>query len=180
MSLALELGDWLLHTEAADEVIEEQFESATDDLPELLISIIENWNALTISTTPNIASRLIWRIFCSPFWLADGELSAKDWQRVCEAASEITLSIPRIHEPEEPMETGFHMLWDLLSRSGENLVPYLAKLILHVDVRVKFAALHGLGHQSSDRIAVIENHKSELCELFGIKYVTECLKGEVL
>ena len=180
MLTPLELGKWLLTAPEDDEAIESFVLDNSDDYVESLISVLEHWDEITENFTPSLASQLIWRVISHPLWLRHCDISEEQWHRVCEAASLITHSISRIHAPGEPMETGFHMLWDLLSDVNRDTTPYLAKLIAYPDPRMKFSALHGLGHQGKARIPIIRKNEQRLVELSGREYVNQCLNGTIM
>lgn len=152
----------------------------TFDFNEPLLQFIESWDELTKDATPTEANIAIWKIYSFPFFLFMQCKTDEHIGRLLAASKLLTLSIPRIHPRDEPMENGFYMMWDILAGGFFNDVSILAELVEHPDQRVQLAALHGLGHRGDDRIPILETYAKNHPDVWDNEWFKQCLDGSVM
>ena len=181
MDFPSNLGKWLIESKPSDDVLDELTDiEANDRLIPALLDILKNWDELVEGQSSQTAGWLVWKVFGYPFFLQHEPLNDDQTRLLVEGCERITLSIPRLHEPEAPMENGFFMLWDLYAEGNQLAFDALSRLVNHPDHRVQFAALHGLGHRGDARIPIIHKFIKKHPDLVDDDFVKQCLDGTVM
>ena len=150
------------------------------------------WEAIAKSLSHEDQNVVLWRIGWNPLWLgalleARSELGLGEKAEIAEAAKCVTLAIPVLFGPGEPMETASFMRWDMLCSKVEDealgsvLVQILSDLSLHPDGRVQLAALHGLGHLNHPgRRAAVDLYLQFHPDLAAEPWIQQCQEGKVM
>ena len=181
MNLPPNLGQWLIETGPSnDELFDLEAEWDGPELDSALIEILFNWDDLTDSQPAANANWLIWTVFGDPFFLQHRKLDHGQTAILIAGCETVTRSIPRLHAPDQPMENGFFMLWDLYPDGGQTAIDALERLLEHSDSRVQYAALHGLGHRHEARIPVLQNFIKNNPDLADEDFIKQCIDGTVM
>ncbi len=181
MKLPLNLGRWLIETgPSKDELYDLEPEWDGPELDSALIEILFNWDDLTNNQSAANANWLIWTVFGDPFFLQHRKLDHSQTEKLIAGCVRVTRSIPRLHEPDQPMENGFFMLWDLMDINTQYAIDALAELLDHPDFRIQYAALHGLGHRGDSRIPIIQKYIQSYPEMLDDEFVNQCLSGTAM
>lgn len=146
----LDEGDWRWDEEARSEQHE------LEDLTPLFA----NWREAFADVTSEVHDIFAWAIIGNPVFLGwqlkNKEIPEEVWGRAFMAMEQMMLSIPYLHEPEEPVGNGYFMWWEEYVEwiSSKELADcafdILHRLANHPDGRVQVCALHGLGHLDHD------------------------------
>jgi len=140
---------------------------------------------------------LLWRIGGEPMWIGwwleaksgfGNDLGLEDQTALVQAAKHVTLAIPSLFAPEEQVENGYFMWWDLLLKRkamrpelADTCLEILQDLCWHRDERVQGAALHGLGHlKHPGRPAVVDEFVRRHPDAKGDRWILECREGTVM
>lgn len=175
--------DALLNLKATDWEFIEFFNEY--DTVESSILAAERWPEIMQVKRTGQLNWIVWRLFdcCTGMTsrILREHYTQDDVDRILRAAYRITLTIPDIHEKDEPMGNGFFMLWDVLSSFFEpDLQPYLAALLKEYDPRIHYAALHGLGHTNDGRIPIIMAFLKKWPQYAADPFVQQCIDGTVM
>ncbi|AIE87201.1 hypothetical protein [Fimbriimonas ginsengisoli] len=157
-----------------------------------LVQILSNWRVRAQSMSHKDQDTVLWRIGSNPLFLgwkleSASKLNFDEQCEVVRAAKCVTLAIPFLFGPEEPMERGYYMWWDLLISGvddrgiGSVILETLSDLSLHSDERVQLSALHGLGHlQHPGRAAAIDRYIHFRPEMASDPWIRQCRDGSVM
>ena len=159
---------------------------------EWLVLILKNWLDTARLLSHAQQDRILWRIGSNPmfigWWLeADSKLNFDQKTTLLQASKSVPLAIPSLFKPDEPMENGYFMWWDLLCSgiSDEDLasecLEILEALSQHNDNRVQASALHGLGHlQHPRRAQVVDAYIARHPEAGKSEWILACRDGTVM
>ncbi|HWD38628.1 MAG TPA: hypothetical protein VG944_07250 [Fimbriimonas sp.] len=157
-----------------------------------LVEILSNWKHWAAPLSHKDQNTVLWRIGCNPLFLGwnlepRSKLDYEDQIAIVQAAKEVTLSIPLLFAPDEPMENAYYMWWDLLASDvvdraiGSAILETLSDLSLHPDVRVQISAIHGLGHlQHPGRPSAVDRYLQFHPELARDTWILQCRSGTVM
>jgi len=187
----------LLAGEDYEEIYESMPGGSLEEISQWTAAILEDWEAVAKPMIAKDHNALLWRIAAEPFWigqwleansLLELDLDLDHQTALVQAAKHVTLAIPQLFAPGEPMENGYFMWWDLLL-DHQTLRPELADTCLEIlrdlswrpDERVQAAALHGLGHlMHPGRPAVVDEFIRRHPEARGDRWILECREGTVM
>lgn len=157
-----------------------------------LVQILSEWEDRAKTLRPKDHDKVLWRIGSNPLFLGwqlqrKSELGFEEKCEVVQAAKRVSLSIPFLFGPDEPMETAYFMWWDLLvsgmdlGEIGDVILETLSDLSMHADSRVQYSALHGLGHlQHPGRAAAIDLYLQFHPDLATDEWIRQCRDGTVM
>ena len=182
----------LLSEDFDDQLDEFVWTNGEPAVSQWVAAILEQWEEIAKDLSRKQQNVLLWRIIGYPlfigFWLQDNsKLDLPEKFLLLHAAKNVTLSLPQLFEPGEPMENGYYMWWDILAKSNSRheiasiCLDLLADLSLPQDPHVQVAALHGLGHlQHPERPAVVDEFIRRHPEFKDEPWVLQCRNGTVL
>ena len=190
----VEFREYVILTSREDEEVlyEVEWTLGKAQICRWVIDILEEWAEYASGMTHKQQDQVLWRIGSNPmfvgWWLEEGsEIERADQLRLLDAAKGVTLSIPKLYGPGQPMDTAYFMWWDLLISDASNLeisdrcLEILGDLSWHADQRVQCAALHGLGHLSHPRRpAVVDEYIRRHPEAITDSWVQQCREGTVM
>jgi len=155
--------------------------------------ILTNWAQRAKPLRAKDQDAVLWRIGGNPLfigWLLENGywgLDIPERLELLQAAKQVTLSIPVLFGPDEPMETAYYMWWDLLISGVEHPqvaeleLEILSDLSLHRDERVQLSALHGLGHlKHPDRPQAVNRFVQFHPDLASDPWIKQCREGTVM
>lgn len=167
-------------------------EEPPEVIAEWLIRCMQDWEENSKGIPSSDLNDIIWRVGGEPLWLGSSfynhsRLTLDQQSRLLEAAKFVSLSIPALFTPEEPVENGYFMWWDMLAKSIDNpdlaqqCLNILSELSQHADSRVQVVALHGLGHLSAPgREAVVDEYIRRHPEYADNDWILQCRNGTVM
>lgn len=164
-----------------------------EDLAKWISRIMSAWPLVCRGRSQQVQNIGLWRIASEPLWLdleflgPTAEIPLKLQIELVRSAKQVTLGIPDLIRPDEPMETGYFMWWDLLQNFEHGpdvrdaFLEVLSDLVHHEDKHVQVAALHGLGHlEHPGRIAVVDDFIRRNPDLADDSWVLQCRDGTVM
>lgn len=182
---------FLLECDVHEELQELTWTHGEARISRWISDLFNDWPTVASSLSYKNQDKLLWRIASNPmfvgWWLNGQSLSLAEKTALIEGAATVTRSIPSLFGPEEPMEGGYFMLWDLLiddvtdPEVTQICLEALSELSLHLDDRVQLAALHGLGHlQHPDRPKAVDTYFQFHPELKTSAWHLQCREGTVM
>jgi hypothetical protein len=150
----MELIEWLFQPDGRDGWIEEP-DVAFDPID--LMALFESWHEAMAGKPAAVHNKCVWRAKCEPLWVGMTYAGSKRYplevrKDLVRSMRHVTLAIPALHLPGEPMENGYYMWWHTISKellddpTRQVCLDVLTELCNHSDSRIQAAALHGLGH----------------------------------
>lgn len=150
---------WLFDIDAddvgPDELVDDGFFAKDNIWPAVRYAAL-HWASLAKPHSSKVHDKALWRLKSEPIWVGfyiqDSDVPMDERVQMVEALKHITLAIPEVHGPREPMETGYYMLWHTVgkacnaSETADACFEVLKELLWNLDERIQYSALHGLGH----------------------------------
>lgn len=131
--------------------------------------LFEGWAPFVAHLPPEDQNKVVWRIIGFPifvgFLVESVDVSLDHRLALLRSMKQVTMAIPELHPANDPMENGYFMWWDSVAADlatfalRDEALKILEELAFHPDHRVRYAALHGLGHLSHPgRAEVIDRY----------------------
>lgn len=156
---------------------------------EVVTEVCKSWKMIAKSFSQDHQNLCLWRMIGLPLFIGNVVPEVPVPMRIefIKAAKEVTLAIPLLTPDEEPMQNGYFMWWDCLAKIFVDkklksiCLATLSDLLEHEDIRVSYAALHGLGHlQHPDRASVVDAYIRRVPGAADDPWVLECRNGTVM